>query len=103
MSQKFKKIGFLIAILIMSSVAGVGFAEWVGPSASPPDEDVPDAVNVGSTNQTKAGSFTVEDELKTDDRLVIDESFYIQHNGTDEVLEVFSFEDESAPIFTIQE
>lgn len=52
----------LIGIIVLSLASGLGlnFAlAWVEPTASPPGDNVPAPINVGSGAQTKAGSLTI--------------------------------------------
>ena len=52
--SKLKFITFLVSVVILSFVFGYFvFAVWTEPASSPPDENVPPPINVGTTPQAK--------------------------------------------------
>jgi len=60
--MRLKFLFILIGVVVLSLASGLGlkFAlAWVEPTASPPGDNVPAPINVGSGAQTKAGSLTI--------------------------------------------
>jgi hypothetical protein len=56
---KIKLVSFILAILMMSSLAGYVVFAWVEPGESPPGGNVSAPLNVSSQDQTKAGGLTL--------------------------------------------
>jgi len=53
--QKTKSLALILGVLTMSFLVGYLAFAWTGPTASPPEGNVPAPLNVGNVAQTKVG------------------------------------------------
>ena len=57
--QKTKSLALILGVLTMSFLVGYLAFAWIGPKASPPGDNVPAPLNVGTTNQIKTGGLGI--------------------------------------------
>jgi len=63
MKSKFKKISFIISIVLMSLAVSYTLGAWQEPTSSPPEGNVSAPINISSTAQTKSGGLTLQGDF----------------------------------------
>jgi uncharacterized protein (TIGR02145 family) len=63
MKSTFKKISFILSVVLMSLAVSYALGAWQEPSSSPPDGNVSAPINISSTAQTKKGGLTLQGDF----------------------------------------
>jgi microcystin-dependent protein len=63
MKSTFKKISFILSVVLMSLAVSYALGAWQEPSVSPPEGNVSAPINISSTAQTKEGGLTLQGDF----------------------------------------
>ena len=79
-SFKLKSFSLILSVLILGGFYSYGLWAWTGPTSAPPGSNAPTPVNIGTSDQDKAGRLSATEFYDTDDS-----SFYINPSGDSKV------------------
>ncbi len=80
MRNRFKIIGVLLSLFVLSLVFGFLIQAWTGPTSAPPGANLPRPINVGDDDQEKAGRISATEFYDVDDP-----DYYINPSGASKV------------------
>lgn len=80
MSPTLKKTSFFLSVFVFSLSFGWLLQAWTGPTSAPPGANVPQPINVSSTDQHKAGRLSATEFYDANDP-----DFYINPSGASKI------------------
>lgn len=80
MRNRFKIIGVLLSLFVLSLAFGFLIQAWTGPTSAPPGANLPRPINVGDDDQEKAGRISATEFYDVDDP-----DYYINPSGASKV------------------